>query len=151
VLTDVDVPALPKKGLLMTALAITSTSASATYTAQRDQTLARALGGPPTTKRSFAPAETLTFYTEISDAPSLRPHEIDVTTLVLDEAGAVRVRSVEARANRAPAAASGTFGYVASLPLRTLGPGRYRLRVEARSRAAGVEPARREVSFAIAP
>lgn len=151
VLADVDVPALPKKGLLMTALAITSTSAKGAYTAQRDQTLARALGGPPTTRRTFSPAETLGFYAEISDAPSLRPHDIDVTTLVLDEAGAVRVRSVEARANRVPAAASGTFGYAASLPLRSLRPGRYQLRVEARSSAAGAAPVQREVSFVIAP
>jgi VWFA-related protein len=151
VLCDVEVPSAPSRGLLMTDVALSATAATSAHTVQREQTLTRALAGPPTTRRGFARAETLTFYSEIYDAASLRPHEIDVTTIVTDAAGAERVRSVEPRANRALAGENGGFGYVASIPLRSLRPGRHVLRVEARSGRPDVPPAIRELAFDVVP
>jgi hypothetical protein len=117
--------------------------------ANRDDQLMRALGGsPPTTARVFQRDDTLSAYAEVVDAGASTVRDIELVTIVTDARDHEMVHS--ARPNAAQRVEAGhSFPYAVDLPLRTLPPGRYTLRVEARASGA-LEPAVRELRFEIA-
>ena len=148
VIYDLTVPDAKKGGLALSGLLISSRRAGGIPSATRDEGLEAALGGrPPTTERTFGVDDVLSAYAEVIDAGASASRPIDLTTVVTDESGRERVRSPQPRANQGRAPGT-SFAYAIDLPLKTLAPGRYTLRVEAR--AAGMrEPIVREVAFEV--
>jgi hypothetical protein len=148
VIFDLTVPDATKGGLALSALLISSRRAGRIPSATHDEALEAALGGrPPTTERAFGADDVLSAYAEVIDAGASASRDIDLTTVVTDETGREVVKSPQPRANQGRAPGS-SFGYAIDLPLKTFGPGRYTLRVEAR--ADGIrEPISREVAFEV--
>jgi VWFA-related protein len=145
VLCDLVVPDPVAPGLAMTSIVTSASSAIAVPSAYNDPGLLWALGGPPTTARAFWPGETLSAYVELIDVGATATRDVDLSTVVRDARGRDVVRSQQPQANgRVPPAKS--FAYAVDLPLKTLAPGRYVLRIEARASGLG-EPLARELTF----
>jgi VWFA-related protein len=149
VICDLVVPDRSAPGLAMTPLVVSATRARQMPSANRDDRLIRALGGgPPTTNRVFQRDETLSAYAEVTDVGAATRRDVELVTIVRDARARDVVHSV--RPNAGERVEPGrSFPYAIDIPLRTLPPGRYVLRVEAR--AAGTpEPVVRELRFEIA-
>jgi VWFA-related protein len=146
VIYDLTVP--ESKGLSLSALLISSQQASRIPSAERDEAIERALGGlPPTTVREFAADDILSAYAEAIDAGASTSRDVELTTIVRDAGGRQLVKNPQPRANQGRAPGT-SFAYAIDLPLKTLGPGRYTLRVEARADGER-EPIAREVAFEV--
>jgi VWFA-related protein len=147
VIYDLSVPEV-KRGLSLSAPVLSSRQASRIPSAERDEALERALGGqPPTTSRTFGTDDVLSAYAEAIDAGASTSRDIELTTIVRDAGGRELVKSPQPSANQGRAPGT-SFAYAIDLPLKTLAPGRYTLRVEAR--AAGERDAvAREVGFEV--
>jgi hypothetical protein len=145
VLCDLVVPDPAVPGLAMTPIVASTSSAVSVPSAYNDPGLLWALGGPPTTARTFDRTDTLSAYVELVDAGAAAVRDVDILTVIRDARGRDVVRSPQPRAN-GRVAAGRSFAYAADLPLKALAPGRYVLRIEAR--ASGLaEPLAREVTF----
>ena len=148
VICDLVVPDRSAPGLTMTPLLVSGTRARQMPSANRDDRVLRALGGsPPTTSRVFQRDETLSAYAEVIDVGAATRRDVELVTIVRDARDRDIVHSV--RPNASDRAEPGhSFPYAIDIPLRTLPPGQYVLRVEAR--AAGTpEPVVREVRFEV--
>jgi len=148
VMSEAIVPA-SDAGLGVSSLAVSSRQAGRVPSATRDTALETALGGrPPTTARTFQVDDTLSVYAEVIDAGARTDRAITVSTVVTSATGRELVRSPQPNANQGVAAGK-SFAYVVDLPLRSLIPGRYTLRVEALGGSASAVVAR-EVAFEVA-
>ena len=133
----------------MTPLLVSGTRARQVPSVNRDDRVLHALGGsPPTTSRVFQREETLSAYAEVVDVGASTRRDVELVTIVRDARDRDLVHSV--RPNASDRAEPGhRFPYAIDIPLRTLPPGHYLLRVEAR--AAGTpEPVVRELRFEVA-
>ena len=83
------------------------------------------------------------------DNDARAPHQVDFKASVLSDTGAQVFVRDEHRDSAGLSSAKGGFGWVVSVPLKGLAPGRYVLAVELQSRLSGVEPARKESEFRI--
>jgi VWFA-related protein len=149
VICDLVVPDRSTPGLTMTPLLVSGTRARQVPSVNRDDRVLRALGGsPPTTSRVFQRDETLSAYAEVVDVGAATRRDVELVTIVRDARDRDVVHSV--RPNASDRVEPGhSFPYAIDIPLRTLPPGRYVLRVEVR--AAGTpEPVVREVRFEVA-
>jgi hypothetical protein len=147
ILCDVTVPDPATPGLRMTPVVAGSTAAQALPSAYNDPGLLRALGGPPTTARTFASHETLSAYVELIDAGASPARDVDIQMVVRDPQGVVVARNAQPKANAAVAAGQ-SFAYAIDLPLKAFAAGSYVLTIEAR--APGLtEPVARELAFAV--
>jgi hypothetical protein len=86
-------------------------------------------------------------YAEAIDAGASTSRDVELTTIVRDGRGRQLVKSPQPRANQGRPPGT-SFAYAVDLPLKTLGPGRYTLRVEARAEGER-EPVAREVAFEV--
>jgi VWFA-related protein len=150
---DLEVPDFTKPKLAMSGVVLTAASATVTPTAQADPLLKQALPGPPTARREFFSGDAIGLYTEVYDnVPSDTPHKVDITLTVRGEDGREVARNTDERSSsELQGAKSGGFGYTAQFPLKDLRPGRYLLRVEARSRLKDIDPVGRDVPFTVLP
>jgi VWFA-related protein len=148
VICDLVVPDRSAPGLAMTPLLVSGTRARQVPSVNRDDRVLRALGGgPPTTRRVFHRDETLSAYAEVVDVGAATRRDVELVTIVRDARDRDIVHSV--RPNASDRAEPGhSFPYAIDIPLRTLPPGRYVLRVEARA-AGAPAPVVREVHFEI--
>lgn len=151
---DVVVPDYKKAALNMSGVLVTSTTAGRVPTARGgplDQ-LQKMLPGPPALTREFRASEELGIYAEVYGAVA----GAEVSATVVDESG--REARVLGPAGSPGASAAADAGGVAdrrdfrrTIALRSLQPGRYVLRVEARSPASPSAVVRREVPFTVGP
>lgn len=149
VICDLVVPDRSARGLAMTPLLVSGTRARRVPSANRDDRLLRALGGgPPTTARVFQREETLSAYAEVIDVGATIRRDVELVTIVRDARNRDVVHSV--RPNASDRAEPGqSFPYAIDIPLHTLPPGRYVLRVEAHA-AGAPAPVVRELRFEVA-
>ena len=144
---DVVVPDFSKEPLMTSGLLVSSLPGPASpdvLTPQRDPVSEKLLGAPPTSRRTFAQAETLAWMAEIYDnSLPKQPKQIDVSARLIDEAGRDAFASRDLLANGEGGAPKWqTFGYTGRIPLKDIAPGRYLLRIEAQDRgAASRQPA----------
>ncbi len=150
---DLDVPDFTKSKVAISGVVLTAATAQVTPTAEPDPVFKALLPGPPTTRREFYNIDTLSAYAEVyNNLATPTPHTVDITTRVLSESGQEVFKSAEERSSKdLQGAKSGGFGYSAQVPLKDMAPGRYVLRVEARSRLKDAETALRDVPFTIVP
>jgi hypothetical protein len=132
VFSDLIVPDFSSEPLMISGLLLSSSSAADVLTAQRDEPTERLLGAPPSVRRTFTRRETLRVLAEIYDnMPANETRRIRVDARMIDERGQ-DVFSSESHLRNGPGGepAWSAIGYVTQIPLSTIRPGRYLLRVE---------------------
>jgi hypothetical protein len=107
------------------------------------------LPGPPTANRDFPRGDTLALFAEVYDNQPTPPHRVSIASSVLTDDGREMLTAADERASDELQGRKGGYGYRRELPLGDLPPGRYVLRVTAKSLAASGGSATREVEFRI--
>jgi VWFA-related protein len=149
VMLDLDVPDFAKQDLAMSSLMVTSPRAMTVPTPRPDEQFKDVMPAPPTTTREFGRAEELATFTEVYDNQTRTPHRVEIKTSVVADDGTVAFSTTEERRSEEIGTGGGGYGHTAKVPLKALAPGRYVLRVEARSTLGKGATAMREVEFRI--
>lgn len=139
VFSDLIVPDFASEPLMISGLLVSSTSAGDVLTAQRDLPAERLLGAPPSVRRTFTRSETLKVLAEIYDnMPAHENRRIEIHARMIDERGQ-DVFSSQSHLRNGPGGepAWSAIGHVTQIPLSTITPGRYLLRVEATNPRTG--------------
>ncbi len=148
---DLDVPDFIKTPFSVSGLVLTSASGSAVPTARPDDQLKVVLPGPPVALRTFPQSDEIVLFAEVYDNAGNVPHKVDITSTVTADEGKVMFKTDETRDSSDLGGQHGGYGYTARVPLKDLAPGRYVLKVEARSRLGQTAPVSREVEFTVEP
>jgi hypothetical protein len=153
VITDLDAPDFSKAPLTMSGIAIASASGSTVPTTAPDPNVTEfkdVLPAPPTASRDFPRGDTLAVFTEVYDNIGKTAHRVEITTSVLaDDGKVVNTTSDERKSEELKGSVGGGYGYTTQVPLTRLAPGRYVLRIEARSTLGKGDPVSREVEFRV--
>ena len=148
---DLEVPDFRKEPLTISGLLLTAPSANEAMTALSDPAAANLLPGPATSRRSFLRSDTLTVFAEIYD--NLSPNQarqIDTSVTLLSEQGQNVFSARDVVANGNDAKNWTAFAITRAIPLRTIAPGRYLLRVDAQVRGSkDMAPASRETLITV--
>ncbi len=142
---DVEVPDYSKTAFGLSGVLVTSSRADLLVTSNPDPLLKDALPSSPVATRLFSTTETLAIYAEVFGSSSLG-NAVSVSTTVQDARDGRTVFKASDR--RATQPADRIHGFTTEVPLKTLTPGMYVLRVEA-STNAGDQSARRDVLFEV--
>jgi VWFA-related protein len=146
---DVDVPDFSKAPLLMSGLTLTSESAARMLTANPDPGFTDVLPSSPTAIREFPRSDTLALFAEVYDNQTRAAHRVAITTTVAGDDGRVLFTTDDERSSQELQGKKGGYGYTAKIPLAQLAPGRYVLRVEARTLLTNGGTAARELEFRV--
>jgi VWFA-related protein len=149
VLSDLDVPDFSKAALSMSGLLLTSASANRIPTANPDPDFSKVMPGPPVTLREFPQNDVLAVFAEVYDNLTKTPHRVSIKTTVLSDTGTVVFAAEGERRNDELKGASGGYGHSTTIPLKGFAPGRYVLRVEARTLLSDGSTASRDIEFRI--
>lgn len=153
VVTELDAPDFGKAPTSMSGLVIASASGSRIPTANPDKNPATefkdVLPAPPSASREFPRGDTLSVFAEVYDNAGRTPHTVDITATILADDGKVVTTKADARKSDELQGASGGYGYTTEFPLASLAPGRYVLRLTAKSRLDKGEGVTREVEFRV--
>ena len=131
VMYDLDVPDFSKADLSMGGLLLTSASSSRMPTANPDRDFKEILPGSPTAMREFPSGDELAIAVDVYDNKVATPHRVEIRTTVTADDGNVVFNSTDERKSEELKGVNGTYGHVATIPLKGVAPGRYVLRVEA--------------------
>jgi VWFA-related protein len=146
---DIDVPDFSKDPLVMSGIVLTSTRSNLTPTIRPDEQLKDVLPAPATTVRDFSPDDEIATFAEVYDNQMRTAHRVEIKTSVLGDDGKVVFNTAEERRSEEIGPAGGGYGAAAKIPLKALAPGRYVLRVEARTLLTDGGTAMREVEFRV--
>jgi hypothetical protein len=144
-----DVPDFTKSPLQLSGLTLTSISAGRMLTANPDEQLKDVLPSAPTAIRDFPRDDALALFAEVYDNQPTMPHRVAITSSILADDGRVVFTASDERSSDELQGKPGGYGYTRQIPLRALAPGRYVLRVEARTLLANGATAVREVELRI--
>jgi hypothetical protein len=131
VVYDLEVPDFTKAPLVLSGVAVTSSSMSRVMTMRPEQTLASVLPGPITATRLFDAGDALAIFVEVYDNVK-DPHSVDIAAELREEGGR-SVRRVAEQRSPAELKGRGGYGFTAKLALEGLQAGLYVIHVEARS------------------
>ena len=152
VILDVEAPDFTKSPLGMSGIAIASAYASRLPTATPDPSVNEfkdVLPSAPTALRDFPRNDVLSVFAEVYDNAAKTPHRVEITSEVLADDGKVVLTQADQRKSEELQGASGGYGYTTKLPLSPLAPGRYVLRITAKSFLGNTPPVSREVEFRV--
>jgi VWFA-related protein len=149
VMYELDVPDFSKADLSMGGLLLTSASSSRIPTANPDRDFKEILPGSPTAVREFPSGDQLAIAVDVYDNKVATPHRVEIRTTVTADDGNVVFNSTDERKSEELKGVNGTYGHVATIPLTGVAPGRYVLRVEAKSLLSKNASASREVEFTV--
>jgi VWFA-related protein len=149
VMFDVEVPDFGKEKLTMSDIALTSAMSGAAPTVRPKDPLEKLLPGPLTTYREFATADELALFTEIYDNVT-QPHKVEINASVKAEGGTTVFSTREERDSADLKGSAGGFGFEARIPLKSLAPGLYVLRVDATMRINDRPTTAKEIVFRVA-
>ena len=147
VMYDLDVPDFSKQELSMGGVLLTSASSSRMPTANPDADFKEILPGSPTAMRDFPTGDQLALAVDVYDNKVSSPHRVNIHTSITADDGNVVFTSNDERKSDELKGVNGTYGHVATIPLKGVAPGRYVLRVEAKSTLSSNATASREVEF----
>ena len=148
---DLEVPDFLKAPFSMSGLVMTSMVGSTLPTVRPDEQLRAVLPGPPVARRSFALDDEITLFTEVYDNAGATPHKVDITATVTADEGRIMFQTDEVRDSSELGGQRGGYGFSSRIPMAKLAPGRYVLKVEARSRLGQTPSVSREVEFTVGP
>ncbi len=146
---DIEVPDFSKDPLVMSGIVLTSSAANATPTIRPDEQLKDVLPAPPTTVREFSREDEIATFAEVYDNQTRTAHRVEIKTSVLADDGKVVFNMAEERRSEEIGPSGGGYGATAKIPLKALTPGRYVLRVEARTLLSDGGTATRDVEFRV--
>jgi VWFA-related protein len=152
VIYDLEAPDFSKPAIAVSGIAIASTSSSRTFTASPDPGVNEfkdVLPSAPTASRDFPRGDTLAVFAEVYDNVGRTPHRVSITAEVLSDAGTVVYTNSDERKSEELQGASGGYGYATKIPLAGFAPGRYVLRVTAKSLLGDSGPVSRDVEFRV--
>jgi VWFA-related protein len=151
VLYDFEVPDFAKEPLSMSSLALTSMASTVAPTARPKDPLAKLLPGPLTSYRDFAQSDEVALFTEVYEAAVRTPHKVEIGVTLKAEGGQTVFQAREERDSSELSGSSGGYGFSARIPLASIEPGLYVLRVEAQSRIADRPAIGRETIIRVHP
>jgi hypothetical protein len=146
---DLSVPDFQKAPFSISGLVLTSGMGSSLPTVRPDEQLKQVLPGPPISLRSFPQNDEVIVFAEVYDNEGSKPHKVDITATVTTDEGRVLFKTDETRDSTDLGGARGGYGYTTKIPMKDLAPGRYVLKVEAKSRLANAPAVVREVQIAV--
>src|SRR3954466_183823 len=146
---SLDVPDFSKSPLLLSGIVITSQSAIRTPTANPDPQLKGVLPGPPAATRDFPRGDALALFAEAYDNLPAPSHRVSIASSIFTDDGREMFAASDERSSDELQGKKGGYGYTRELQLGDLPPGRYVLRVSAKSLVANGGSATREVEFRI--
>ena len=149
VMYDLDVPDFSKADLSMGGILLTAASAGRIPTANPDPDFKDILPGSPTAVRDFPAGDQLTLAVDVYDNKAATPHRVEIRTSVTADDGTVVFSSKDERRSEELKGVNGTYGHVTTVPLKSVPPGRYVLRVEAQSLLSNGITTAREVEFTV--
>jgi hypothetical protein len=144
-----DVPDFSKAPLQLSGIAITSMSAARMPTANPDAQLKDVLPAAPTANRVFPRNDVLAIFAEVYDNQPTPPHRVSISSAILAEDGREMFSAEDERSSDDLQGKKGGYGYTREFSLGQLPPGRYVLRVSARSLLTNGVTATREVEFRV--
>ena len=144
-----DVPDFSKGPLQLSGIAIASASTARMPTANPDPELKDVLPNSPTAVRQFPRNDTLAVFAEVYDNQASARHRVAIASSVVADDGRVLLAASDERSSDELQGKKGGYGYTRELSLAQLPPGRYVLRIEARTLMANGGTASREVEFTI--
>ena len=152
VVTDIDIPDFSKDKVIMSGLALTSSSSGLTPTARPKDSLAKMLPGPMTTYRDFVAGDEIALFVELYDNSGRQPHKADIEATLKAEGGQSVFQTREEHDSSELAGGPGGYGFTARIPLKGVAPGLYVLRVVGRTRLGDqAEAARETIIRVLAP
>jgi hypothetical protein len=128
---------------------LTSASAARMPTANPDKDFKEILPASPTAIREFPSGDQLTLAVDVYDNKASTPHRVEIRTILTADDGSVVHSAKDERRSEDLKGASGTFGHVATVPLKGIAPGRYVLKVEAQSLLSNGPTVSREVELTV--
>ncbi|HWI18013.1 MAG TPA: VWA domain-containing protein [Vicinamibacterales bacterium] len=149
VMFDVEVPEFANSKLTMSDIALTSAMSGVAPTIRPKDPLEKLLPGPLTTYREFAAADELALFAEIYDNVT-ESHKVEINATVKAEGGTTVYSTREERDSADLKGSAGGFGFEARIPLKSLAPGLYVLRVDATMRINDRPTTSREIIFRVA-
>jgi VWFA-related protein len=152
VVYDLEAPDFSKGNLAMSGIALASASGSQIPTASPDPSVNEfkdVLPAPPSASREFPRGDTLAVFAEVYDNVGKTPHRVEITAAVLADDGKVVHTTSDQRKSEELQGATGGYGYTTKIPLASLSPGRYVLRLTATSLLGKPEPVTREIEFRV--
>ena len=149
VMFDVEVPDFGKEKLAMSDIALTSALSGIAPTIRPKDPLEKLLPGPLTTYREFSTADEIALFTEIYDNVT-QPHKVEINATVKAEGGTSVFSTREERDSADLKGSAGGFGFEARVPLKSLAPGLYVLRVDATMRIDDRPTTAKEIIFRVA-
>jgi VWFA-related protein len=150
VVYDMDVPDYSRTGLVMSGVALTSSSASQVTTTRLKDPLANRLPGPITTVREFTSDETLTLLAEVYDnGRGPKTNVLDLVVELRAEDGSVVKSVLEYKSPTDRNGASGGYEFKPTMSLADVPPGSYVIHLEARSNLPEHAPVRRAIPIRV--
>jgi hypothetical protein len=146
---DLDVPDFSKGDLAMGGLLLTSAYSSRIPTANPDADFKQILPASPTALREFPTGDELALAVDVYDNRAFTAHRVEIKTTLTADNGTAVFSSRDERKSEELKGPTGTFGHVATVPLKGVAPGRYVLRVEAQSTLANGGSAAREIEITV--
>jgi hypothetical protein len=131
---DLEVPDFSRGRLVMSGVALTSTTAGALLTQQVRNPLQDVLPAPISAAREFTSDETVALYAEIyePERPSA-PHTITLRAALRSDDGRIIRMVEEQRSSSELQGTAGGYGFQAEIPLVDTAPGLYVVHVEAQA------------------
>ena len=148
---DLNVPDFQKTPFSVSGVVLTSSLGAALPTVRADEQLKPVLPGPPISLRSFPQNDEIALFAEVYDNEASKPHKVDIVTTITTDEGRVLFKTDETRDSSDLGGARGGYGYTTRIPLKELAPGKYVLKVEARSRLGNNPPVARDLRIEITP
>lgn len=146
---DLEIPNFTKDALVLSGIALTSSTAEETVTVWPS---ARPLDGrlpaPFTAAREFGTDETVTLYAEVYENAHRGPHMVDFTVDLRDAAGRVVSRYGTQRPSTGATTAGG-HGFVAPIRLASADPGPHVLRIEAATNLGSTNTVTKEIPIRV--
>jgi len=146
---SLDVPDFSKSPLQLSGIAMTSVSAGRIPTANPDEQLKGVLPAAPTAIRDFPHNDMLALFAEVYDNESSAAHRVTITSSILAEDGRVMFTASDERSSDELKGKKGGYGYTREIPLSQFAPGRYVLRIDAKTTLANGGTASREVELRV--
>jgi len=146
---SLDVPDFSKSPLQVSGIAMTSVSAGRIPTANPDEQLKGVLPAAPTAIRDFPRNDMLALFAEVYDNESSAAHRVTISSSILAEDGRVMFTASDERSSDELKGKKGGYGYTREIALSQFAPGRYVLRIDAKTTLANGGTASREVELRV--
>ncbi|MEW6321349.1 MAG: VWA domain-containing protein [Acidobacteriota bacterium] len=148
---DLVVPDFAAPPLALSHLVLGSRGMAQPMTGRPDPALVERMAVPPTARRSFDPADALVVFAEVYDNRPQPADGVRIVTTVTGADGRTVVRAEETVEPHAFEPARRSWGHRLDVPLATLAPGQYVLRVDIAPAAGGPGGTARELPFEVRP